>query len=211
VYNPPNEQVTGGEKMWLQSFVACALFGGISVGCAIAGGDAKEAGEIKKLVPAATAMSNAEYKVTCELTNAPTEELYENKSLTMLILTTLWWESKMYSNMIHPDRTKEGEDADAKAEFEWLELLIPFEALQEIDRGERRPKTIIHANRITDVTCHVDEDRATGCVSFTVPRICRGKVNYVAVKSDGVWKITEFHMPAHKLDIRKEGDEWRRE
>jgi hypothetical protein len=60
---------------------------------------------------------------------------------------------------------------------------------------------MIHADRITDCTCTVDGDTATGTVSFMVPKLYQGQVNYVARRREGKWKIEEFIMPLHKIHI----------
>ena len=40
--------------------------------------------------------------------------------------------------------------------------------------------TLVHADRIRGVTCEVKGDTATGTVSYEVPKLYRGKFNYVA-------------------------------
>lgn len=61
--------------------------------------------------------------------------------------------------------------------------------------------TLIHADRITDFTCEIEGDTATGTVSFEVPELYRGKVDYMAHRNDGKWRITEFSMPAFAVRL----------
>ena len=58
------------------------------------------------------------------------------------------------------------------------------------------PVTLVHADRIRGVTCEVKGDTATGTVSYEVPKLYRGKFNYVAQRTGGAWQITELSMPA---------------
>ena len=53
------------------------------------------------------------------------------------------------------------------------------------------PATMIHAGRITDCTCHqVNGDQYAGTVSYEVPKLYRGKFDYVAKRNGGKWQIT---------------------
>ena len=67
------------------------------------------------------------------------------------------------------------------------------------------PVTMIQAERITVFTCTVEEDTARGVISFEVPKLYAGKVDYVAqgggeVASRGV-------PPAGLRDSRAAGKE----
>ena len=72
------------------------------------------------------------------------------------------------------------------------------------------PATMIHADRITDCTCHqVNGDQYAGTVSYEVPNLYRGKFDYVAKRSGGKWQITELSMSAYKIHlVRGEDGKW---
>ena len=73
------------------------------------------------------------------------------------------------------------------------------------------PVTMIHADRIQEVTCKVDGDTARGTIKYEVPKLYAGQVDYVARKSDDRWTITEFHLPAHDIHLsRSESGAWRK-
>jgi len=83
-----------------------------------------------------------------------------------------------------------------------------------VRRGDKRlipyePITCIHRDRITDCTCKIDGDKATGTVSFTVPGLYKGKAHFYAERHDGEWFICEFSMPSLNIDIVRENRERR--
>ena len=59
--------------------------------------------------------------------------------------------------------------------------------------------SMIHPEYITDCTCKVDGDTATGTVTFKVEKLYEGKIDYVARKKDGRWRIEEFNLPDVKM------------
>jgi hypothetical protein len=103
------------------------------------------------------------------------------------------------------------EDAKAKEEFRFLtpRPAKPSELAAEMYRswslgGSKvvlAPVTMIHANRITKITCDVKGNTAKGVVSFEVPKLYAGQVDYVARKIDGTWRIVEFAMPAQEIRV----------
>ena len=79
---------------------------------------------------------------------------------------------------------------------------------------------MIHADRITGCTCEVQGDTATGVVSYKVPKLYQGQIEYVAKRKGDTWEITEFIMPVRKIHVvrskkgaweLKEGKEARKE
>ena len=101
---------------------------------------------------------------------------------------------------------------DAREEqFQFLSPRIPKPArlAQEVCRGvgqgdnfvPQGPITFLHADRITDCSCEVNGDTAKGTVSFEVPDLYRGKVDYVAERKDDAWRIHEFVMSAYGIHI----------
>jgi hypothetical protein len=59
--------------------------------------------------------------------------------------------------------------------------------------------TVIRAEHITDCTCKVNGETATGTVTFKVDKVYEGKAEYTARKQDGKWRIEEFRLPDLKI------------
>ena len=75
----------------------------------------------------------------------------------------------------------------------------------------RGPVTFIHADRITDCSCKVDGDQATGTVTFKVPKLYQGKVDYMARRTDDKWQIVEFAMPGRDIHVvRGDDGKWKK-
>jgi hypothetical protein len=67
------------------------------------------------------------------------------------------------------------------------------------DGKPRKTATLIQPEYITDCTCKVDGDTATGTVTFKADKAYEGKVEYTARKKDGKWRIEEFRLPDLKI------------
>ena len=91
----------------------------------------------------------------------------------------------------------------------------PNELVGEVNRGlggyplflPTAPVSMIHQDRITDITCEVKGNKATGVVSYQVPGMYFGKVKYIAEKTPTHWYITEadrFRL-RHPPDPRRAG------
>jgi hypothetical protein len=168
-------------------FVGC-LFTSIQVAAA------DDAAEIKKLVPAASAMSKADFEKLAHSDTALKASDVEDKSLTFMLLAV-----------------RMRDDAKAREQFRYIAPgpIRPSELVAEIYRtlnlGGTRvplgPVTMIQADRITGLTCTVEGDTAKGTISFEVPKLYTGKVDYVARKAKGKWRIEEFHMPAYEIHV----------
>lgn len=65
----------------------------------------------------------------------------------------------------------------------------------------RSTATVIQPEYITDCTCKMDGDTATGTVTFKAEKLYEGKVDYTARKKDGNWRIEEFQLPDLKITI----------
>jgi hypothetical protein len=61
--------------------------------------------------------------------------------------------------------------------------------------------TAIHADRITDFSCTVEGDRATGTVAFRVPKLYEGDVEYVARRTAEGWRVEAFGLPRAGLRV----------
>jgi hypothetical protein len=154
--------------------------------------------EVKKLIPGAAAMLRADFEKLAKSPTAPKADDVADKSLTLMLLS-----------LRPPEQPTEGQ----KAEFAFLTERVPppSKLAAEIYRGRfsLAPATFIHANRITEITCEVAGDKATGAVSFKVPELYQGKVSYVAQRKETGWQITEFSMPAHGIQVvRGENGMW---
>ena len=148
-------------------------------------------------------MSLSDFDKLATSATAPKPSDVEQKSLTLMLLTL-----------------KVTEDEKAQAEFRFLTDVAPkpnqlANEITRFVRGRGRlrfalgPVTILHADRITDCTCIVEGDKATGKVSFRVPKLLEGKVNYVARRTEGKWRIEEFEIPAHDVHIiRTKDNKW---
>jgi len=158
---------------------------------------------IKQAIVADSAMMHADFEklVFSEVTPNPSK--VEDKSLTLMLLAL-----------------RVRDDDKSREEFRFLGdgYPRPSALAEELYRlrqtGRRRillePVTFIHLDRITDFACKVDADRATGTLSFKVPGLYQGKVDYVAQRHDGKWFITEFIMPASGIHVvRDEKGVWK--
>jgi hypothetical protein len=175
--------------MLLASFAACAL--------------ADDAEEIKKLIPAASGMARADFEKLAMSDTAPKPSDVEEKTLTLLLFTA-----------------KPRDDTKAKEQFRFLTTGYPkpsqlaAEMYRSLNLAGTKvvlaPVTMIHADRITGLTCEVMEGTAKGTVSFEVPKLYAGKADYVARKVDGAWRIEEFAMPGYEIRVvRGEKGKWK--
>ena len=63
--------------------------------------------------------------------------------------------------------------------------------------------------RITGCTCQSTPTRPAGTVTYEVPKLYRGKFNYVAKRNGSKWQITELSMSAYKIHlVRGEDGKW---
>ena len=87
----------------------------------------------------------------------------------------------------------------------------PSELIRELLRNQYLGYySMIHLDRITDFTCDVEGQTAKGSVSFKVPRLYEGKVQYLAERVEGCWRIKEFHLPTHRWRfVRTDAGEWK--
>jgi hypothetical protein len=154
------------------------------------------ASEIRKLVPFAAGMKLGDIDKLATAVSSPKPSDVKSKTLTLMLLSL----------------KVKADDEKAREEFHFLRdrLVKPSELAKEINRSVRGigrfrfalgPVTMIHTDRITNFTCSVDGDTATEKVSFKAPKLCQGKVNYVARRKSGKWRLEEFTMPANKIHI----------
>lgn len=152
------------------------------------------AAEIKGLIPEASAMAREEMEKLATSPTAPRASDLDNKTLTFIFFTL-----------------KPKEHAEAKEQLQFLTSdPKPADLVREVCRAGMRdgkvtvpsgPMTFIHTDRITDFTCNVEGETAKGTVSFMVPDLYQGKVDYIAKRADGNWRIEEFILPAYDIYI----------
>jgi hypothetical protein len=175
--------------------------GGIALLLLAATAAADDAEEIKKLIPAASGMARADFEKLARADTALSD--IDEKTLTLLVFTA-----------------KPRDDAKAKEQFRFLTpgYPKPSQLATEMYRSLNlagttvvfAPVTMIQADRITGLTCDVKEGVAKGTVSFEVPKLYAGKVDYVARKVDGAWRIEELAMPGYEIHVvRGEKGKWK--
>ena len=158
------------------------------------GGEEAIAKQIRMQIPAVTAISAKTFRVIAQAAAMPKMSAFRNQSVTAVL---------MFSSP---------KDAEAAGKhFRSLKrgLAKPAELAEEIYRtvgvGKLRvrvaPCTLIHAERITDFTCKVSGEIATGSVSFRVPDLYEGKIDYVARRKGTAWQIEEFKLPGYGKNV----------
>ena len=164
----------------------------------MASGD--DSAEIRALIPEATAMSSSDFESVLKNPDVPpTLERFQDQNLTLHVLT-----------MEHTV------DEDVGKDFSFFENRPPHlrRFAEEIGRGNwllggfiaAQPVTAVHADRIQAMTCAVAGDRATGEVSFESPDLFKGRLEYVAVRIDGKWKIVELAIPSRDVTVVRGDD-----
>ena len=121
----------------------------------------------------------------------------EDQSLTFMLFVFL-----------ASDKEKKQADFQPLIEGEFGPVSIANE-VGRVRRRDRRlipyePMTCIHLDRITDCTCKIDGNTATGTVSFKVPGLYEGRSQFYAERLDGDWFICKFSMPSLDVDIARE-------
>ena len=158
--------------------------------------------QIRQQIPAASAMSRKEFERLASMPAVPKPSEFSDQSLTLVL---------MFSG---PYPKQGGRHFHSLPEG----VAKPYELAAEMHRttgiGKLRiplgPCTLIHADRITDLTCTVDGDTAKGTVSFRVPKLYEGKVDYEAHRRGEVWRIETFLLPGYgQKVVRGEKGPWK--
>jgi hypothetical protein len=158
------------------------------------------AATIRRLIPAAAgSRADVLYVIAQSPTTPKPAELLVDSALSSIVL--------MYR--IHPPGVYEANAEEFR--FEAPTTPKPSGLVRELFRGKYLGYySMIHADRIADFTCEVDDETARGSVSFQVPGQWAGKVQYAAERVDGRWRITEFQMPIHRWRfVRTETGRWK--
>jgi len=157
--------------------------------------------QIREYITQAVAMQRVDFNKIARATSSPKVEEWDDKSLTLVLLFgTGIREEESDQFQFHTDRTPR-----------------PNELVREVNRGfggyrfflPDAPVSMIHQDRITKVTCQVDEESATGTLSYNVPGMYSGKVDYVAEKQPTHWHITELIVSDYDIHlVRGDGGLW---
>ncbi|MCA9053192.1 MAG: DUF1080 domain-containing protein, partial [Planctomycetaceae bacterium] len=143
---------------------------------------------VKELVAAAAGISNADWIIFASASEPPTPDMLENRSLSLILF-----------GMPRSTAVQRG-DSPPKAsnEFEYLTEGTPKPAQLAQAMWVSKSKgyaSLIQPEYVTNVTVNVAGDAAYGKVAFEKRGLYRGLIGYVARRSNGDWRIEEFHLP----------------
>ena len=132
--------------------------------------------QIKSLIPAATAIDEEDWR---RLTGG------SGGSLPVTLM----------SELLSGDFTTE----EQAKEFSYIdESRDPAILAKAISRGDHR--TFVKS--ITEFTCEIRMEVASGVVEWEVPDLVKGRFEYKATEFDDGWSITEFSLPSNKVLLR---------
>jgi hypothetical protein len=164
---------------------------------------ADDAGQIKQLIPSATAILRRDYDKMLSRGMKKLSDL-DQPSLTAVLLTT---------------GPKPNESKEATEEFQAVDrhalrasriATDMFRQPGESAKGDSDAITWIHSDRITDFTCVPSGDVAKGTVSWQLLDQVKGKFDYAARRKEAVWQITEIQMAAHGVHlVRDDQGKWK--
>jgi RNA polymerase sigma factor (sigma-70 family) len=160
--------------------------------------DPEAANAIKKLIPRASSISIADWR-TLSAQAAPDPATMKNQALSLVLMSLDFKKMKA-----------EG----AARTFRFLqESVKPDQLAKAIARSEAKGYgTLLQPEFITEVTCRVKADTASGTVSFRNDKIYEGKIRYSARCEDGNWRVEEFRVPGYGLRVALQKDgTWKRE
>jgi RNA polymerase sigma factor (sigma-70 family) len=160
--------------------------------------DKDAATAIRALIPQASSSSNADCQKLAAV-GAPDPATLENQSLSLVLVTT--------------DSEKVKEEAATKNFRLLMEPVRPDLLAKALSRSEAKGYcTLLQPEFITDVSCRVKGNEATGVVSFHADKLYEGRVEYTARRrKDGSWTIEEFRMDGYRLGVRLQANgNWQR-
>ncbi|NQT40203.1 MAG: hypothetical protein HQ581_22110 [Planctomycetes bacterium] len=156
-----------------------------------------DARAIRRRIPAAAGMSNADFRRLAMGTTMPGADSLADQSLTLASMTV---------PMQRPDTA--AANVLREEEFSYIddELVQPHQLVGVLSGSVWLGYcSVIQHDRITEFTCTVDDDRAQGTVAFEEPGLYRGKIAYTAERTEEGWWITGFEMPARKWRFHRVG------
>jgi hypothetical protein len=107
-------------------------------------------------------------------------------SLTWAVMTV--WDQPVFPTSFFPG-----------AQINLSRIAATMAGPKDKDGSPRPYESLIQPEYITDCTCKVDGDTATGTVSFKGGEDYEGTAGYTARKREGQWRIEEFRLPALKI------------
>jgi hypothetical protein len=183
-----------------RTLTVIGLFALILAGCARedkqsgAGNDEKQAdvakvtAEIRQLLPAAAGMPYREFELMATSSTAPSLEGFENQPLSLVVLM-------LRGHLLDGSREK------LKAEFDYISIGPPkpsdIAEAMSVSRGKDYA-SVIQPDYIDDLTCDVQDGKASGQVSFTIKDCFKATVQFAAEKRDDKWQITKFSLPVNQ-------------
>ena len=162
-----------------------------------------DAKSIRALIPEAAGMRLSDLRALAEGIGEPKESDVADKSLTLIMLTLVVSPSDSKANLEEFNYLSKGYPDPSK-----IADLLDSSRFESKSRGTL--VLSITDERITGFSCTVDNDVATGTVSYKLPELLSGSVKYVAQKNEGQWKITELSMPTRGINLRFENNSWKR-
>lgn len=165
---------------------------------------ASAAETIRKLIPRAAGMSMEEFRRIASM-GQPRLEKIENQTLTSVVV---FGKPAVAKGKPHFRLLGQGRAAKPTS--------LANELARQVRIGPLRVPTpyatVIHLDRITDFSCTVEGDRATGTVAFRAPKLYEGDADYLARRTDGGWRIEAFVLPRAGLRVvRKASGLWKME
>ena len=191
MYFPMKVQMIHCKISFLLVLLFLLLLGGVSAQAQqskpTGGGtpDRETAKIIRELAADAAGMPDVEFRKLANSGMTP-DRNSENQPLTLMLMCYTHFE------------LSEKDFKDRLAEFRFSSLTPNMNKLVKLlepsDAGDRW--TALHSKHITKVTCNVDNNIATGVISFDAGMYA-GLVHYTASKLADRWKIDEFSFPVH--------------
>jgi hypothetical protein len=187
------------------SFVFGCSRGDKPATAALSGADDLTPAKARELIPEA-AGSPADDLAKLSTNTPKTFRLSNGESLTWLLWTY----------QAEPIGAKDDPKGPKERSFRFLGETINLGAVADAVAGpkdkdgkHRKYATFIHPEYITDCTCKVDGDTATGTVTFRAEKAYEGKAEYTARKKDGSWRVEEFRIPDLNIHtVLGKDDKW---
>lgn len=144
--------------------------------------------QIKDALPAAAGAPNEEFELLARSSTAPSIANTDNHPLSLVVLVL---------RMDQLDESPEKLQAEVKFLSDGYPKTSKIAEAMVVSR-RKGYVSVIQPDYIDDLTCEVDGTTARGHVTFTIKECFRATVQYVAVKKDGAWRISEFSLPVHE-------------
>jgi hypothetical protein len=154
---------------------------------------------ILRQVPPTTGIRFSEYLAFIQASTPFQPHQFTEQSLSVALLCTWKYEDDIevgYSERLDEFR------------YTCLGSPSPTEILEILGAsGSMGYCSFIQYDNITNVTCNIEGDVATGVISFNVPRLYQGDVLYKAeLKEQTVWEIVEFSLPNHHWTFHRDAE-----